>query len=96
MAPESEIDWKEPPEGVEAFYESLLLRLPPAERLQMCCRTFQTAKTLALAGILDKLGENADPREIKKALLLRFYGGALPEPWLRQILADIENSGTGA
>ena len=73
MAPENKIDWKEPPEGMTAFYESLLLRLPPAERLLMCCRMFQTARTLALAGIINRLGENADPREIKKALLALDY-----------------------
>jgi hypothetical protein len=89
--PESTVEWKEPPDGVEDFYESLLLRLPAAERLEMCCRMFQTAKTLALAGILDKLGENADPRQVKKALLLRMYGDEIPERQLREILANIEN-----
>jgi hypothetical protein len=68
-------------------YRALLLGLPPAERLRMACRMFDTARALLLAGLRRKLGADADPRSIRKAVFLRLYGHEFSESQ-RQAIID--------
>lgn len=64
---------------LEARYIAMLQRVGPRRRLAMGAGMLDTARALARAGIIDRLGE-VDDVEIQRELFLRFYGDDLPEP----------------
>ena len=66
------------PPSVEGLIKRMLSRKSPAERLRMCTMMFGTAKTLAIAGILQRHGELSD-EELRENLFLHFYSSELSE-----------------
>ncbi len=69
----------------------MLMSLSPAERLAMCCRMLDTAKTLVVAGLPDTL--RADPIEVRVQLFLRFYGCDFDEAERSRICAQLRAHG---
>ena len=76
-------------EDIEKKYRSMLLALEPAERVEMGCRMFSTAKALASAGIRHELKGKAGPGEIRRKIFLRFYGNDFSESELKEILSAL-------
>lgn len=73
------------PEAARAYRELLMSR-PNAERLRMGCEMFETAKTLALAG----LGEHGE-EHLEERLFLRLYGADFAPEDRARILDQIRN-----
>ncbi len=70
---------KDTPPALEARYAELLRRAGPQRRLAMGASMLRTARSLAVLGIIDRLGDD-DPVAVRRELFLRFYGDDLPEP----------------
>lgn len=70
---------KDAPPALEARYVEMLRRAGPQRRLAMGANMLRTARSLAVAGIIDRLGDD-DPVAVRRELFLRFYGDELPEP----------------
>ena len=70
------------------FYEMMLER-SRAERLEMACDMFTTAKSLVEAGILAE-SPGIDGRELKRRVFLRFYEQDFEPAKLEKILAHLE------
>jgi hypothetical protein len=64
-------------EDVARQYDAMLLALPPGRRVSMALAMFDTAKTLAEAGL--RAQGVTDPREIRRRLLIAFYGDEFSE-----------------
>jgi hypothetical protein len=71
---------------MEARYHQMLMALSPEARLKKGCAMFDTAKKLVLASLRAELGPNPDPSELRRRVLLRFYGNDLPESTIRRFL----------
>ena len=71
----------------ETRMSELLAACSPAERFAMACRMFETAKTLARAGIIAEHGAAAEAH-MRKYLFLRFYGHDFDEEKKRRVLAS--------
>lgn len=63
---------KDTPDEVTRRYEAMLLAIPPGRRVAMALRMFDTARLLAEAGL--RAAGVTDPREIRRRLLVAFYG----------------------
>ena len=68
-------------------YRKRIMALSPERRLAMACSMFQTAKSLARAGILQSgpLPES----EVRRQLFLRFYGSEFTIEERARILASL-------
>ena len=66
-------------------YERIIMACSPEERLRMGCSMFDTAKELVKMAVLDQ-NRNADSKEIKRKIFLRFYGQEFDEAQKRKIL----------
>ena len=83
---------KDTPIIIEQRYHAMLMELTPAERLKMCCRMFQTAKQLILAGIRMRYGSKADPKTINRETFLKLYSDDFPELHLKNILKSLQST----
>ena len=86
---------KDTSKTVEEMYRAKLLALPPEERIRMCCRMFQTAKTLLAASIREKLGKDADLVAFRQEMFRRLYGREFDASRRDAILRSIANSREG-
>lgn len=76
-----------PPE-VESFFNELMMKKTGEERLRMGFSMFEMARKQVLASILNQ-NPNADPKEIRKQLFLRFYGQDFTPEECEKILSQI-------
>lgn len=76
-----------PPE-VESFFNELMMKKTGEERLRMGFSMFDMARKQVLASILNQ-NPNADPREIRRELFLRFYGQDFTPEECEKILSQI-------
>lgn len=69
-------------------YRAMLMAMTPGERLAACCAMFDTARTLALAGLADE----ADPQglSLKARLFLRLYRRDFSPEESRRIVAALQ------
>ena len=58
---------------MENKMREMIMSLSPGERLKMACDMFESAKTLAIAGITDRYGKLTDI-EMRVMLFVRMYG----------------------
>jgi len=72
----------------EQRIRDLMARRTPLERLQMASRMFSTARTLAAAG----LGQRVSGSALREALFLRFYGADFDPAQREAILARIASA----
>jgi len=74
--------------AMQEKYRGMLMAMAPGERLAACCAMFDTAKTLALAGLADE----PDPQglSLKARLFLRLYGRDFPPEERRRIVAVLQ------
>ena len=63
---------KDTPDEVERRYHAMLMALPPGRRVAMALGMFDTARALAEAGL--RATGLSDPRAVRRAIFLRFYG----------------------
>jgi hypothetical protein len=73
------------PNEVAARYRELLMRRSGAERLEMGCRMFDTARALMRASLGDPLGTDRS-RDMMARLFLRTYGADF-DPMTRDRIA---------
>lgn len=71
----------------DTIVERLLAALTPAERVEMACGMFETARELARAGIILQYGADGEAH-MRKYLFLRFYGQDFDDEKKRRILAS--------
>jgi hypothetical protein len=83
---------KDTPDHVARRYEAMLLALPPGRRVAMALRMFGTARALAEAGL--RAGGVTNPREIRRRLILAFYGDELTPPEIDAIVAGVAGAAT--
>lgn len=69
---------------MEARFRRMLMERSGEERLKMGCSMHAAARVLAMASIRDK-----NPRALKRALFLRFYGHEFDPEERRKILAAL-------
>lgn len=72
--------------SVEDFYSSLFDSLSGEERIMMAVESFECAKAIVISSFNEKLSES----EIKKRLLIRFYGEDLSKEQTDYYLARID------
>ena len=73
------------PDGVRRRYEAMLLAVPPGRRILMALRMSDTARALAEAGL--RASGITEPAEIRRRLLVSFYGADLTPRQREAILA---------
>lgn len=76
------------PEDIEIKYREMLFSRSPAERLRMASSMFDSARTLATAGILAEQ-PGVTPGELRAKLFLRFYGSDFPASECQRILSKL-------
>ena len=76
-----------PPQIEQAFREMLLER-SGEERLKMGCSMHGMAQALVRAAVLEK-DPSASPAEIRRALLIRFYGLDIAPETMQKILSAL-------
>ncbi len=57
----------------------------------MACEMFQTAKTLAAAGILAEAARKGERVDLRRELFLRFYGNEFSEEKKKTILRSLSS-----
>ncbi|MDQ3031311.1 MAG: hypothetical protein M3Y87_02765 [Myxococcota bacterium] len=83
---------KDTPADVEARYRAMLAALSPEERLRMGARMVTTSRALVRASIVAELGPGATHREIRRRMLLRFYGRELAPEVAETVLRRISDT----
>lgn len=83
---------KDTPPDVEARYRAMLMALSPQERLRMGARMLMTSRALVRASIVAELGPDAPEREIRRRMVLRFYGSELGVEVAETVLARIDDA----
>lgn len=73
---------------VESFFNELMMKKTGEERLRMGFSMFDMARKQVLASILNQ-NPNADSKEIRKQLFLRFYGQDFTPEECEKILSQI-------
>jgi hypothetical protein len=73
---------------VESFFNELMMKKTGQERMRMGFSMFDMARKQALASIINQ-NPNADSKEIRKQLFLRFYGDDFTPEEREKILAQI-------
>lgn len=73
---------------VASLFNKLMMNKTGQERLKMGFSMFDMARKQVLASIL-KQNPNADPREIRRELFLRFYGQDFTPEECEKILSQI-------
>ncbi len=71
----------------DEHYRRLMAERTPAERVEIACGMFETARELVRAGILMQHGTEG-VAHMRRHLLLRFYGPDFSEEKMRRILAS--------
>lgn len=71
----------------DALMRDLIAARTPAQRVEMACGMFETARELARAGIILQYGAEGEAH-MRKYLFLRFYGQDFDEEKRRRILAS--------
>ncbi len=79
---------------MEVTYRELLMRRSGEERVRMAGRMFDSARTLALAGI-EAQGGAATAAEARANLFLRFYGRDFDDETRNRIAEKLRTGGTG-
>jgi hypothetical protein len=77
---------------MEQRFRAMLLARTGAERLKMGCSMHQFAKMVVRASVLAK-NPDATPAELRRELLLRFYGQDFSPDRLRTLLSALESDG---
>jgi hypothetical protein len=79
---------------IEQRFRAMVMARSGEERLKMGCSMHQAAQRLVRASVLARHPQ-ATPAEVRRALVLRFYGRDLNPDQLRAVLAavDIEDRG---
>ncbi len=73
---------------VASLFKRLMMSKTGQERLKMGFSMFEMARKQVLASIVNQ-NPNADPREIRQKLFLRFYGKDFTPEECQKILAQI-------
>ncbi len=75
---------------VESFFNELMMKKTGQERLKMGFSMFDMARKQVLASILNQ-NPNADLKDIRKQLFLRFYGDDFTSEEREKILTQISS-----
>lgn len=73
---------------IESLFNQMMMNKTGQERLKMGFSMFEMARKQVLASILNQ-NPNADPKEIRKQLFLRFYGQDFTPEKCEKILSQI-------
>lgn len=73
---------------IESLFNQMMMSKTGQERLKMGFSMFEMARKQVLASIVNQ-NPNADPREIRKKLFLRFYGKDFTPEECEKILTQI-------
>lgn len=73
---------------VASLFNELMMKKTGEERLRMGFSMFEMARKQVFASILNQ-NPNADPKEIRKQLFLRFYGNDFTPEECEKILAQL-------
>lgn len=73
---------------IESLFNRMMMSKTGQERLKMGFSMFEMARKQVLASILNQ-NPNADPKEIRKQIFLRFYGEDFTPEEREKILARI-------
>lgn len=73
---------------IESLFNQMMMNKTGQERLKMGFSMFEMARKQVLASILNQ-NPNADPKEIRKQLFLRFYGQDFTPEECEKILSQI-------
>jgi hypothetical protein len=79
---------------IKEHYREMLMSKTPAERLGMASRMFDTARQLAISGILAER-PHLNPAELRAHLFLRMYGSDFSSEEIKKIMAAIPNMQLG-
>lgn len=74
---------------IEQQFRAMLLARAGAERLKMGCSMHQFAQMVVRASVLAR-NPDATPAELRRELLLRFYGRDFNPDRLRMVLSALE------
>jgi hypothetical protein len=85
---------RDTPADVERRYHAMLMALSPGRRMAMAFGMFDAARALAEAGL--RAAGVSDPREVRWALFLRFYGPDFGIEERHAILAAIDRAPAAA
>jgi hypothetical protein len=79
---------------IDRRFRAMLLARSGEERLKMGCSMHQAAQRLVRASVLAR-NPQATPVDVRRALVLRFYGRDLSPDQLRAVLATVESEDRG-
>lgn len=79
---------------IDRRFRAMLLARSGEERLKMGCSMHQFAQMMVRASVLAQHPQ-ATPAEVRRALVLRFYGRDLSPDQLRAVLATVESEDRG-
>ena len=77
-------------EEIKRRYKEMLMSKTPLERLRMASRMYDSAKKLAIAGIL-KERPHLDTSQLRGQLFLRMYGSDFSPAEIERIIRNIPN-----
>lgn len=75
---------------IDRRFRAMVMARSGEERLKMGCSMHQFAQTMVWASVLAQHPQ-ATPADVRRALVLRFYGRDLSPDQLRAVLATVEN-----
>jgi hypothetical protein len=75
---------------IKLLYNEMLLSKSPLERLRMASRMYDSAKKLAISGLL-KDKKHLDPSRLRGELFLRIYGNDFSVTVRKRIMEKISN-----
>jgi hypothetical protein len=75
---------------IKLLYNEMLLSKSPLERLRMASRMYDSAKKLAISGLL-KDRKHLDPSRLRGELFLRIYGNDFSVTVRKRIMEKISN-----
>ena len=75
---------------IKQLYNEMLLSKSPLERLRMASRMYDSAKKLAISGLL-KGRQHLDPSRLRGELFLRIYGNDFSVTERERIMKKISN-----
>lgn len=73
---------------IQRIYHEMLLSKSSLQRLRMASRMYDSAKKLAISGLLRER-EHLDPSKLREELFLRIYGNDFSERDKERIIAKI-------
>lgn len=79
---------------IDRRFRAMVMARSGEERLKMGCSMHQFAQTMVRASVLAQHPQ-ATPAEVRRALVLRFYGRDLGPDHLRAVLATVESEDRG-